>query len=85
MLLLVQIHFGMSDFTAEEMVFTCRGPLTHPFMAARLAELLQLPAALPLEQRKVVLYFSRNTDSLGNRGVRKVGVRWAVLFSAGLH
>ncbi len=77
--MLVQVHFGVSDFTAEELVFSCRAPLTHPYMAARLAELVQLPAAPPLEQRKVVLYFSRNTDALGNRGVRKVGKGWAVL------
>ena len=42
----------------------CRCPLKHPYFRERLRETLrvgvQLPEPAPLEQRKVVLYFSRN-------------------------
>ncbi|PRW61297.1 Glycosyltransferase uncharacterized [Chlorella sorokiniana] len=55
-----QAVHSMPSFSAQEVVFPCRCPLIHPFFNERLREIMRLPQPKPLEQRKVVLYFSRN-------------------------
>lgn len=68
----LQVHHLMMEASLAEMVFPCRTPLIHPFFNARLRELVGMPQARPLEERKVVLYLSRNSDSGGNGGERQV-------------
>lgn len=64
----------VQEFSAGELLFPCRTPLIHPYHHERLRELLRVPEALPLEERKTVLYFSRNQDGGGgNSNSRKVG------------
>lgn len=53
----------------------CRTPFKHPFFRMRLQELAGLLAPAPLEQRKIVLYFSRNHG--GTKAERQARLRRA--------
>ena len=66
----LQVVHATAEFSVEELVFGCRTPLIHPFLSARLRELVQLPEALPLKERKVILYLSRQSGT--SNGGRKV-------------
>jgi hypothetical protein len=59
-----------NEFSAAELVFSCRTPMSHPYFHERLWEVLKLPPITPLEQRKVVLYLSRNHGGTVNGGRR---------------
>lgn len=53
-----------------------RTPYHHPFFRMRMEELVGLPEPAPLEERRVVLYFSRNKG--GTKAERSVRAEGAV-------
>jgi hypothetical protein len=64
---------GSGNVRARRLLLPCRTPLMHPYLSRRHAELMFAAAGLPrntvpIEDRKVVWYMSRNDGSTANVG-----------------
>ncbi|KAG2490233.1 hypothetical protein HYH03_011357 [Edaphochlamys debaryana] len=59
-----QVQEAPAELNARRLLTSCRVPYVHPYLFFRLQELVLSPEAprVPLSERKVVLWYTRNTD-----------------------
>eukprot|EP01023_Acetabularia_acetabulum_P021922 TRINITY_DN21660_c0_g1_i7.p1 TRINITY_DN21660_c0_g1~~TRINITY_DN21660_c0_g1_i7.p1 ORF type:complete len:223 (-),score=24.13 TRINITY_DN21660_c0_g1_i7:543-1211(-) len=60
---------------ARNYIDACRTVLVHPYMALRMREIFPVSTNVPLSEKKVVLFMSRDTRGVVNGGRRIVNLR----------